>query len=122
MDRILIIQDSPSINMLLKARLELAGFLVETAESGEEGIKKAQEARYQVILLDYSLPDRDGTEVCRILKSREQFQDTAVVFMSAKDEDEIARLAKASGAEGFIGLPFEGKELAEKIRAFMKKA
>lgn len=120
MNKILIIQDSPSINAMLKLRLEPTGFFVETAESGEEGIKKAKEAQYQLILLDYTLPGMDGAEVCRILKSQEHAKDIPVVFMSAKEEGEICKITEDAGANGYICLPFDGKALVEKIEGFIK--
>lgn len=121
MDRILIIQDSPSINEMFKFRLESAGFFVETAESGEEGTKKAKEAQYQLILLDYTLPGMDGAEVCRILKSQEHTKDIPVVFMSAKEEGEMSKITEDVGANGYICLPLGGKELVEKLKSLIKK-
>ncbi|MEK6728071.1 MAG: response regulator [Candidatus Omnitrophota bacterium] len=122
MDKILIIQDSPSVNAMFKFRLESAGFFVETAESGEEGIKKAKEAQYQLILLDYTLPCMDGAEVCRILKSQKHTKDIPVVFMSAKEEDEICKITEDAGANGYVCLPLEGKELVEKIESLIKSS
>jgi len=121
MEKILIIQDSPSMNAMFKFRLEAAGFFVETAESGEEGIEKTKEAQYQLILLDYTLPGMDGAEVCRILKSQEHGKDIPVVFMSAKDQGEIRKITQGSGANGYLCLPLEGKELVEKLKSLIKK-
>ena len=119
MDKILIIQDSPSINMLLKVRLESAGFFVETAETGEEGVEKVKASPYQLILLDYTLPGMNGAEVCLFLKSQEHTKDIPVVFMSAKDEGEIRKITEDAGANGYICLPLEGKELVEKIKTLI---
>jgi DNA-binding response OmpR family regulator len=119
-DRILIIQDSPSINAMLRFRLEAGGFSVETAETGEAGIEKAKASQYQLILLDYNLPGLNGNEVCRILKLEDIARNTPIVFMSAKDEDKLSQLTKEAGADGYIGLPFEGKKFFEKIAGFLK--
>ena len=120
MDKILIIQDSPSINAMLKFRLEGGGFSVEAVETGEEGVEKAKVGQYQVILLDYNLPGINGGEVCRILKKEENTKNTPIVLMSAKDKDELRKITADVGADGFISLPFEGKEFIEKIAGFMK--
>jgi DNA-binding response OmpR family regulator len=117
-NKILIIQDSPSVNAMLKFRLESAGFSVETAETGGEGVAKAKGSPYQLILLDYNLPDTNGSEVCRILKGEEQTQNIPIVFISAKDEDKLSRITKEAGADGYIGLPFEGKTFIEKMGRF----
>ncbi len=120
MERILIIQDSPSANAMLKFRLESGGFSVETTETGEEGIEKTKVSQYQLILLDYNLPGMNGSQVCRILREQDKTRNTPVVFMSAKDEEKLTQITREAGADGFIGLPFEGKTFIEKIRGFLK--
>lgn len=120
MEKILIIQDSPSANAMLKFRLESGGFSVETVETGEEGIEKTKVNPYQLILLDYNLPGMDGSQICRILKGQDKTRNIPVVFMSAKDEEKLTQITKEAGANGYIGLPFEGKTFIEKIRGFLK--
>jgi DNA-binding response OmpR family regulator len=119
-DRILVIQDSPSVNAMLKFRLESGGFSVETVETGEEGIEKTKAHQYQLILLDYNLPGINGSQVCRILKEEDNTRNIPIVFMSAKDEDKLSQITKEAGADGYIGLPFEGKKFIEKIKGFLK--
>ena len=120
MNNILIIQDSPSVNAMLKFRLGSAGFSVETAETGKEGVEKAKGASFQLILLDYNLPDLNGNEVCRILKETEQTNKIPVIFISAKDEDKLSQITKEAGADGYIGLPCDGKTFVEKMSKFFK--
>jgi two-component system alkaline phosphatase synthesis response regulator PhoP len=120
MEKILIIQDSPSVNAMLKFRLESGGFSVETVETGEEGVEKTRAHQYQLILLDYNLPGMNGSQVCRMLREQENTQNTPIVFMSAKDEDKLRQITKEAGADGYIGLPFEGKTFIEKITGFLK--
>jgi DNA-binding response OmpR family regulator len=120
-ERILIIQDSPSANAMLKFRLESGGFSVETVETGEEGVEKTKANQYQLILLDYNLPGMNGSQVCRALKKEEKTRDTPVVFMSAKDEEKLSQITKEAGADGYIGLPFEGKTFIERIKGFLKR-
>jgi two-component system alkaline phosphatase synthesis response regulator PhoP len=118
-DKILIIQDSPSINAMLKLRLESGGFSVEAVETGEEGIERAKAGQYQLILLDYNLPGIDGGEACRILRRGENTRNIPIVFMSAKDVDKLSKITEDAGADGFITLPFEGREFIEKITGFI---
>jgi DNA-binding response OmpR family regulator len=119
-ERILIIQDSPSANAMLKFRLESGGFSVETVETGEEGVEKAKASQYHLILLDYNLPGMNGSQVCKVLKGEPKTKNIPVVFMSAKDEEKLSQITKEAGANGYIGLPFEGKTFIEKIRGFLK--
>jgi CheY-like chemotaxis protein len=82
-------------------------------QEDEEGIEKAKTDPYQLILLDYNLPTMNGSQVCHILKREEKTRNVPVVFMSAKDEDKLSRLTKEAGADGYIGLPFEGKKFID---------
>jgi two-component system alkaline phosphatase synthesis response regulator PhoP len=120
MEKILIIQDSPSVNAMLKFRLEKGGFSVETVETGEEGIEKTKSSQYQLVLLDYNLPGMNGSQVCRILKENEKTRNIPIIIMSAKDEDKLFQITKESGADDYIGLPFDGKTFIEKIKGSMK--
>lgn len=119
MDKILIIHDSPAVNMLLESKLRSHGFSVETAPTGKEGIEKASAAQFQLILLDYKLPDIDGSQVCRILRQEKGIKGTPIVFISAMDEDEISRILRFTEADGFIAL-FEGKEFIEKVKNYIR--
>ena len=120
MGKILIIQDSPSVNAMLTLRLESGGFSVEAVETGEEGLEKAKAGHYQLILLDFNLPGINGNEVCRILRGEEKTSNIPIVFMSAKDADELSKITRDVGADGYITLPFEGKEFIEKITGYIK--
>ena len=120
MHKILIIQDSPSVNAMLKFRLEKSGFSVETVETGEEGIEKTKAGRYQLILLDYNLPGMNGSQVCQILKEENNTRNIPVLIMSARDEDKLNQITKESGADGYIGLPFDGKIFLEKITEILE--
>lgn len=120
MKDILIIQDSPSANMMLKLRLESSGFSVDITETGEGGLEKAKKSKYKLVLLDIQLPGIDGLEVCKILKKEKETKDLPVVFISAKDEDELVRIVKEFGADGYIGIPFEGKKFIDNINKYMK--
>ena len=120
MASILIIQDSPSVNAMLRFRLERAGFAIDTAETGEEGIEKIKVSQYHLILLDYNLPGINGSQVCQVLKKREDTKDIPILFISAKDEDKLSQITTEAGADGYIGLPFEGKKFLEKITNTLK--
>ncbi len=121
MDAILIIQDSPSVNAMLKFRLEKAGFTVDTAETGEEGIEKAITFQYQLILLDLNLPGMDGSQVCQALRRRDSTRNIPILFISAKDEDKLSQITKEAGADGYIGMHFDGKKFTEQIKDLLRR-
>lgn len=120
MDSILIIQDSPSVNAMLKFRLERAGFAIDTVETGEEGIEKIKASQYHLILLDYNLPGINGSQVCQVLKKRDDTKNIPILFISAEDEDKLSQITTEAGADGYIALPFEGKKFIEKITNVLK--
>ncbi len=120
MESILIIQDSPSVNAMLKFRLERAGFSIDTAETGEEGIEKSRMSKYHLILLDYNLPRMNGSQVCQVLKEANNTKNIPILLISAQDEDKLSQITKEAGADGYIGLPFDGKKFIEKITDTLK--
>jgi DNA-binding response OmpR family regulator len=120
MENILIIQDSPSINMLLTRRLKDAGFSVDAVETGEQGIERMSPGRYQLVLLDLTLPGLQGDEVCQRIKGQPETKDIPVLFISAREEEEIVQRMQASGANGYLRLPLQGKEFIDTIKGFLK--
>ena len=94
---------------------------METVETGEEGIERTKSRQYHLVLLDYNLPGMNGSQVCQILKKEEKTRNIPIVFMSAKDEDKLSQMTKESGADGYIGLPLEGKIFIEKITGFLNR-
>ncbi|MFQ5680891.1 MAG: response regulator transcription factor [Candidatus Omnitrophota bacterium] len=118
MSQILIIQDSPSINTLLKFKLESAGFNVDTAETGEEGLEKIKGASYHLVLLDIGLPGIDGREVYRILR-KEINGDIPVLFLSAQDDLKLAQIVDETGANGYISISASQEEMTEKIKEYV---
>lgn len=120
MGKILVIQDSPSVSMMMKFRLEGANFSVDTAETGEEGLDKAKAGEYDLILLDYNLPGINGAEVCHELKDKENTSAVPVVIVSASEEPVISELVTKAHADGYITMPFEGEEFIVKVNSFIK--
>jgi CheY-like chemotaxis protein len=119
-DKILIVQDSQTINALLSWVLKAAGYSVVSVETGEEGIEKAKQESFQLVLLDYRLPGISGADVCNALKKDENTRDIPIIFMSASNEEEIAQIMKDTGAEGYITVPFEEKGFIEKIKSYIE--
>ncbi|MFC1616746.1 PleD family two-component system response regulator [Candidatus Margulisiibacteriota bacterium] len=120
MPKILLINDSFAISALIKTRLEYGGFAVETAPNGTEGIEAAKKAEYDLIILDYSLPDINGVEVCRVLKKDDDTKDIPVIFISATNRDELIKEIKNTGAVGNLDVPSDQNEFIDKINYVIK--
>jgi DNA-binding response OmpR family regulator len=117
--KILIINDSPTLNTLLELTLKAEGFSVTAAVTGLSGLKEAGKMQYDLILLDYVLPDINGLDICRKLRKKELTRDTPIAFVSGTDEEEISEKIIDAGADAYIDPPFTGEAFIKKIRELL---
>jgi diguanylate cyclase (GGDEF)-like protein len=113
--KILVIDDSQTNLILLKAHLNSMGLVVLLAESAAEGIKTAVDQKPDVILLDVMMPEIDGFETCRRLKADVRTSSIPVIFVSAKDESEDKISGLKLGAIDYVTKPFNKGELQARI-------
>lgn len=119
MTNILIVDDDPQIRDVLRIALRKAGMDHAEAGDGAEGLAKARSGRFDLIVLDIGLPERDGLQVCRALR---ETHDTPVLFLTARD-DEIDRvLGFELGGDDYVTKPFSPRELVGRIRAILKRS
>jgi len=117
--RILVVDDENSISELIATSLKFVGFDVRTASSGAQALQIAQEFKPHALILDVMLPDQNGFEVCRQLRS--EGQNIGVLFLTAKDsvEDKIAGLT--IGGDDYVTKPFSLEELVARLRALLRR-
>jgi response regulator RpfG family c-di-GMP phosphodiesterase len=114
--RVLLIDDDAGIRRLSKKILETLGCGCDEAESGEEGLAAIRAARYDLVLLDLTLPDMDGFEVCRQLRQRPRFPHLKIIIVSGRgDQDELAE-ALPRGADDYIPKPFHTRQMIAKVQ------
>lgn len=120
MKRILIVEDEQQIMHFLCRGLTYKGFEVVTAENGTQALAQVRATRPDLVVLDILLPDFDGTEVCRYLRSTGD-QTLPILMLTAKDEltDKIVGLE--SGADDYITKPFDFEELVARIRSALRR-
>ena len=114
--KILIINDSPTLNALLELTLTAEGFSVTVAVAGLPGLKEAEKMQYDLILLDYILPDVNGLDICRKLRKKELSKDTTIAFVSATDAEELSEKILDAGADAYIEPPFTGEAFIKRIK------
>ena len=117
--RILVVDDESSISDLISTSLRFVGFEVRTAATGSEALTVAEGFKPHAVVLDVMLPDSDGFEVCRQLRS--EGLNIGVLFLTAKDgmEDKVAGLT--IGGDDYMTKPFSLEELVARLRALLRR-
>ncbi len=122
MPRILVIEDEPDIQAVLRFALEKDGHQVTVAGNGGDGLQELRRAGYDLVLLDLMLPDRDGLEVCRIIRSDPSLATTPVIMVTAKGEETDVVVGLGLGADDYVTKPFRTKELLARIKVRLARA
>jgi len=118
-DRILIVEDETNIASFVQLYLEKAGYAVERAATGAEGIARAQVAQPSLLLLDLNLPDMDGLEVCRRVRA---FSEVPILMLTARDDDVDKIVGLEVGADDYVTKPFNPRELVARIKTILRRA
>jgi two-component system, OmpR family, response regulator len=118
--RLLVVDDEETILELLSGSLRLAGFEVMTAASGAQALRAVAASKPDLVLLDVMMPDGDGFEVVRRMRS--SGPDVPVIFLSARDgvRERVAGLAL--GGDDYVTKPFSLDEVLERIRAVLRRS
>lgn len=119
--KILIADDEPDILEILSYNLSKEGYEVITAKDGEEALQKAKLFKPELIMLDVMMPNKNGMEVCKLLRSQPAFQETLIVFLTALS-DEISHIKGLEyGADDYISKPVSPKILVTKVNALFRR-
>jgi two-component system, OmpR family, response regulator len=118
--RVLAVDDETSLTELLSMAMRYEGWQVTTAGSGSDAVRAARETRPDAIVLDMMLPDFDGLEVMRRIRSEDP--DVPVIFLTAKDavEDRIGGLT--AGGDDYVTKPFSLEEVIARLRALLRRS
>ena len=118
--KVLLVDDEPDILEFLSYNLIKEGYIVETAENGIDGVKKAKILKPDLIILDVMMPYMNGIEACEQIRSIESLSNALIVFLSART-DEVTQLSGfEKGANDYVTKPVKPKVLMKKIEALLQ--
>lgn len=118
--RILLVEDEPGLVMTLTDRLAAEGYAVEAAGDGETALERSSENAYDLIVLDVTLPRKNGFDVCRDLRQRGL--TVPVLMLTARNQTVDKVLGLKIGADDYVTKPFDMMELLARIEALLRRA
>ena len=119
MQKILLVEDDPTIVKFLTDFLKQEGYFADSASGQAEAIKKFESTEYDLVLMDISLKDGNGFVVCSALK---QLCDVPVIFLTASDDEHSVVAGLDMGADDYISKPFRPRELISRIRTVLRRS
>jgi two-component system KDP operon response regulator KdpE len=119
-DKILIVDDEPSIRRAIRATLLELGFDVEEASTGEQALVLLRGSQYEAMLLDINMPGMGGIEACRQI--RQINPHAAILMLSVRDSEDDKVEALEAGADDYVTKPFHVRELVARVRAAIRRA
>jgi DNA-binding response OmpR family regulator/HPt (histidine-containing phosphotransfer) domain-containing protein len=117
--RFLVVEDDPTISQLIEAILLQESYAVDVAQDGQMGLELSESYEYDLILLDVSLPKRDGISICQELRSRGN--QVPILLLTALDSPADRARGLNAGADDYLGKPFDPDELLARIRALLRR-
>lgn len=120
--KILIVDDEPDILEFLQYNLRKEGYEVVTANDGRQAIAVAEKEKPGLIILDIMMPELDGVETCRLLRTKKEFQEVPIAFLTARDEDFSQITALDVGGDDYITKPVKPRVLVSRINALLRRA
>ena len=118
-NRILFVEDEEHLRSVICLNLELEGYKVEIAETGEEAIQKYSKNSFDLIILDVMLPEIDGYAVCEHIRLKDK--DTPIMFLSARSSTEERKKGLKLGADDYLPKPFDLEELLLRVKRLIQR-
>ncbi len=121
-EKIVVIEDEDDILEVIAYNLKREGYEVVTSTSGEDGLEKIEKSSPHLVVLDLMLPEIDGIELCRKLKSDPLTRAIPVIMVTAKGEESDVVLGLGVGADDYITKPFSPRELVARVKAVLRRS
>ena len=119
--RILIIEDDPDIVEVVRATLETANYAVDAENTGNAGLERLRETRPDLLLLDLTLPQQSGLDICKEVRRDQKLNSLPVIMLTARAQTSDLVLGLEVGADDYITKPFDSNELLARIKALLRR-
>jgi len=119
--RVLIVEDHPMIAELVETRLRIEGMHPRKCLGGREAIAVLQQDDFDLVILDIMMPEVDGYEVFKFVRSQDRTRHLPVIFLTAKSTQEDIEKGLALGADYYITKPFSGADLVRKVTLLLER-
>jgi DNA-binding response OmpR family regulator len=119
---VVVVEDDRSMALLVVYMLEREGYRVASAADGAAGLAAVRELRPRVLVLDLTLPEMSGDDVCRAIRSDPELRDTFVLVMTALEDTEARRRVRDAGADCYMCKPFDPVRLLAIVRDVLEPA
>tara|TARA_B110000003_G_scaffold210982_1_gene209958 strand:+ start:34 stop:717 length:684 start_codon:yes stop_codon:yes gene_type:complete len=120
--RIAVVEDNQTNIDLIRYQLDAAGFDIFVEKTGKKGIKMIKEKEPDLVLLDIGLPDIDGFELCKVLRSDVKTKNYPIIMLTARIEDNDRIEGLKLGADDYITKPYNAEELVLRIKNLLRRA
>lgn len=120
--KILVVDDEPDILEFLSYNLAREGYEVETAQDGLEALKKARKNVPDLMVLDIMMPRMDGIAVCEELRADSKFNDTLILFLTARGDEQSEITGLHSGADDYLAKPIKPRLLLSRVQALLRRS
>ena len=119
--KILLVDDEPDVIEIIRYNLDQEGYKLYTASDGKEALKKAKKNIPNLIIMDVMMPNMDGIEACEQLRNDVCFNDTIIMFLTARGEDYSYVAAFEAGADDYVTKPIKPKIIVSKVKALLRR-
>jgi DNA-binding response OmpR family regulator len=118
---VLVVEDEPNIRELVCLHLGLEGYACDGVGDGREALRRAEDERFDLLVLDVMIPGLDGLSVCRAVRNGRVNHDVPILMLTAKREESDKVVGLESGADDYLTKPFGVRELVARVRALLRR-
>ncbi len=119
--KVLIVDDEPDILEIISYNLIKEGYEILTAKNGMEALDKVASYKPDLVILDIMMPKMGGVEVCKILRSKPEYNDTLIIFLSALSDESSQIKGLETGADDYVSKPISPKVLVSRVNAIFRR-